>query len=68
MLWLAIQALASMHDKQQVEMAGKAAVPLHVFIYTGDLDATSEDILKRAEVEGVHCVFLYVCLSQPIRI
>lgn len=40
-LWLAIQALADLHDK---------GLPLHIFIYTGDLGVTSEEILKRAEV------------------
>ena len=40
-LWLAIKALAALHDE---------GLPLHIFIYSGDLGLTSEEIIKRAEV------------------
>lgn len=60
MLWLAIQALASLHA-QSTKHKQK---PLHVLIYTGDLGVAPNDILQRAEAHfGVRLTSLPMPLS-----
>lgn len=60
MLWLTIQALASLHTKS----TKRKQKPLHVLIYTGDLGVTPNEILRRAEAQfGVNLTNLPMPLS-----
>ena len=63
-LWLAIHALVSLQTKKKKKTKQKQQRPLHVLIYTGDVEVPDAAILQRAEAHfGVHLTNLPLPLS-----